>query len=149
MAVWFHGTTQENAEKILQEGFQPGTYFGKHLEDAVHFGGGYVFEVYFKEAPTKNWQWRCSEVIPPSAILNLIRYQPEVVHWSPEAARQMKANHFEEEGFTICDTCDGRGQMEAYPPLTHWRDRETCTVCKDCGGYGSRDKRDWMRSQLV
>ena len=41
--VWFHGTnSKEVVSEIEREGFQAGTYFAQHMEDAVIFGGAYV-----------------------------------------------------------------------------------------------------------
>jgi hypothetical protein len=34
----YHGTTPENAKKIEQEGFNPGTYFAYQKDDAKRFG---------------------------------------------------------------------------------------------------------------
>ncbi len=45
--ICYHGTNWRSAQAILREGFKPGTYFAFHLEDAVGYGGPYVFEVGF------------------------------------------------------------------------------------------------------
>ena len=37
--VWFYGTnSKEMVSEIEREGFQEGTYFAQHMEDAVVFG---------------------------------------------------------------------------------------------------------------
>jgi len=46
--ICFHGTKRQNAYKILKTGFKKWTYFAKHLEDALGYGGKYVFEIYFE-----------------------------------------------------------------------------------------------------
>jgi len=67
--VWFHGTSNENAEVIRKEGFRVGTYFAHHMEDAVKFGGPHVFfvKVHFN-VEAERWQVTCSNPIPASAI---------------------------------------------------------------------------------
>ena len=68
MSVWFHGTTKENAKVILADGFKAGTFFGKHLEDALHMGGDYIFEVWFDQYPTGCWEYVACERVPPEQI---------------------------------------------------------------------------------
>ena len=43
----WHGTDEEGSVSITKEGFRPDTYFANHLEDALEFGGPYVFMVKF------------------------------------------------------------------------------------------------------
>lgn len=80
--ICFHGTSKENADKILIEGFNPSTYFAKHLEDALAFGGEYVFYVRFKEngfeGPSE-WQFHLRERVLPDKIWKLIRYSKDVL----------------------------------------------------------------------
>lgn len=47
LLIVYHGTTRQNATKIKQNGFKPHTWFAKHLEDAVFYGGEYIFEAVF------------------------------------------------------------------------------------------------------
>jgi hypothetical protein len=54
--VCFHGTNKKAAELILEEGFNIGTYFAFHLEDAIEYGGNYIFEVLF-EIEKQGWQF--------------------------------------------------------------------------------------------
>ena len=66
--IWWHGTESEAiATKILCAGFSPGSYFAKHLEDALEFGGNHIFAVILPENP--NWQICVSEVVPKEDIL--------------------------------------------------------------------------------
>jgi hypothetical protein len=68
--VYFHGTQPENVEAIKQDGFKEGTYFARHMEDAVAFGGPCVFSVnvHFETPPLDGWQVICANAIPPAAI---------------------------------------------------------------------------------
>ena len=68
--VWFHGTSRENAEIIKRDGFKAGTWFARHMEDAVEFGGPYVFwvKVKFSAVPSANWQVCCENALPPMTI---------------------------------------------------------------------------------
>lgn len=67
--IWFHGTDWRSALKIQRDGFRAGTWFARHMEDAVEFGGDCVFwvKVRFSRAPMK-WQACSSNQIPASAI---------------------------------------------------------------------------------
>ena len=53
--IAYHGTNKEAAESIKLTGFRQGTYFAYHKEDAIEFGGKYVFEVEFSDDPVR---WR-------------------------------------------------------------------------------------------
>jgi len=151
MPLWFHGTIEENVESILREGFRIGTYFGRHLEDAIHMGGEWVFEVFFEKDPGPSWQ-ACNfdRVVPPTDIHSLIRYEPTLLHWNETIPPRLKAAYYlrEGNGHTVCPTCEGRGQLESYPPLTRWRDMKKITVCEDCGGYGSPERLREMHDSL-
>jgi hypothetical protein len=134
--VWYHGTTKENAENILKEGFRAGTYFGQHMEDALHFGGDIVFEVWFSKPPSEDWQWVCPEAVPISKILTVIALQPSLIYWSTEAHQMKNKDLFLEDGLQICEKCKGKGQLEECPPLERWKDMDTVTVCPVCKGHG-------------
>ena len=75
LVICYHGTDKENAENIGVNGFKQGTYFATHLEDALEFGGEYIFEVMFNtalsEIPYKDWDWQfiAKELIPPDRIV--------------------------------------------------------------------------------
>lgn len=75
--IWFHGTHYALAAKIEREGFKPGTWFARHMEDAVAFGGNCIFwvRVTFDKTPLK-WQVHCVNRIPASSIerrMDLVR----------------------------------------------------------------------------
>jgi hypothetical protein len=148
---WYHGTTEQIAKVILEKGFRPATYFGKHMEDALNFGGAFVFEVFFETDPSANWQWRNSETIPPSDIHCLFRLAPTVLHWNPEVAKRQRLLHLHEEfpGAELCETCEGRGQLEEYPPLVRWPDRPKVTPCATCHGYGALVRWEQMQEGSV
>jgi hypothetical protein len=69
--TWFHGTNEDSARLIIQTGFQPGTYFAKHMEDAIIFGGPCVFwiRVEWERKSLDGWQQISSNHIPSKAIV--------------------------------------------------------------------------------
>ncbi len=70
--IWYHGTrTAEEAAAIATGGFHPGTYFGRHLEDALGYGGPYIFEVAFPSSWTSEdgWQMVVPTSVPPDQIV--------------------------------------------------------------------------------
>ena len=77
--IVYHGTSKENAESIQRLGFKEGTWFALHLENALGFGGPYVFEVVMenKQLPSHagGWQFRAWEPIPPTQIASLCFYE--------------------------------------------------------------------------
>ncbi len=78
--IWFHGTNYHNALKIERNGFRVGTWFARHMEDAVAFGGSCVFwvRVKFDRVPLR-WQVHCTNSIPASAIIkrmDIVRVRP-------------------------------------------------------------------------
>jgi len=79
MKIWFHGTDPESAEQISRNGFQPGTWFAEHLEDALEFGGDVVFEVALEYRPVNdgNWQMCIVDAIPFDAIVSITCYHAD------------------------------------------------------------------------
>jgi hypothetical protein len=77
--IWYHGTKLENVETIKRDGFKEGTYFARHMEDAVGFGGPFVFtvEIHFESPPLDGWQIVCANAILPSAIKEVRVVKPE------------------------------------------------------------------------
>ncbi|HJU28470.1 MAG TPA: hypothetical protein VJ718_04835, partial [Candidatus Binataceae bacterium] len=57
-----------------EQGFLAGSHFARHLEDALAFGGRFVFEVAFERDPA-NWQFVEPERVPPDRIVSLRKYQ--------------------------------------------------------------------------
>jgi len=68
--ICYHGTNKKAAEFILNEGFKPDTWFARHLEDAISYGGNHIFEVMFKvKGLPPNWQFRNLERVSVSRIV--------------------------------------------------------------------------------
>ena len=80
----YHGTTKRNAEKILKTGFKKGTWFALHLEDALEFGGEYVFRVGFNDDVSRYyWQFKTIEKIPISdRVISLKKYDIKTIRIS-------------------------------------------------------------------
>ena len=70
--ICYHGTNREAARSILKEGFWPDTWFATRREDALTFGGPYIFEVDFEDDPIlKEWQFHHPAPIPADRIVAL------------------------------------------------------------------------------
>ena len=74
--ICFHGTDAANAVRIRREGFKKGTFFAKHLENALEFGGTWVFQICFDVAllPPGCWQFRIREKKSHVDIVRLTHY---------------------------------------------------------------------------
>lgn len=143
-AVWFHGTTKSASDIIVQEGFQAGTYFARHLEDALHMGGEYIFEVWFGADPSADWQWVTPEPVSADQIMSVYRLEPTVIFDSQECrlrvATQLLREKYGRGSVGVCAPCQGRGQEEYYKPFVRWRgagDELPATACKVCKGHGA------------
>jgi len=80
--LFYHGTTKENAEKILKSGyFKEYTYFANHLEDALEFGGDYVFFVWFEGdgRSMRKWQFKYEGKKSIADVQRLVRYAKEAI----------------------------------------------------------------------
>src|SRR3989344_7924290 len=75
--IAYHGTNRKGALGIIKTGFKPYTHFAQHLEDALEFGGSWVFSVYFKKVPNV-WQFLNKHNIPTTKIKRLTQYRPIV-----------------------------------------------------------------------
>lgn len=83
--IVFHGINKkEVVNKVLKTGFKKGTYFARHLEDAICFGGRYVFYVAL-EVFGDNWQIVCKQNIPPERIKQLIDFNPKELYYNQKA----------------------------------------------------------------
>ena len=82
--IWFHGTDEDTALLIQKEGFNPGTYFAAHMEDAVHFGGMVVFHVRVRwESPSMDgWQVVSSNHIGKDQIRGITVFKEAVIYES-------------------------------------------------------------------
>ena len=91
--IHWHGTWKEQADAILREGFAPNTHFAMHMEDALAFGGPFVFEVWF-DFKSVDWQFVSDSVIPPDRIKSLTKFQSEVLH----GQNDYRSHRYEEFG---------------------------------------------------
>lgn len=79
MILAYHGTVENNVIPIQHSGFRMGTYFAFKVEDALEFGGPYVFTVGFSSDPLMwhgvpdGWQFWIQEQLPPFSIVNVSR----------------------------------------------------------------------------
>lgn len=138
MPYWYHGTSRRTAHEILKYGFEQGTYFARSMEDALNFGGHWIFEVWFDEDPLPYpaWQWRCPEVVSPNQIHLLVKLEPSIIYRSRIVERLVKISQLE-PGQTFCENCQGQGQLEDCPPYqSYWRENKPCTACPECKGHG-------------
>lgn len=74
MIICYHGTNEENAKSILQQGFRPYTFFARHMEDAIAFGGEHVFEIAMHEVPD-GWQFMFNTWIDSNQIVSYNIYR--------------------------------------------------------------------------
>ena len=86
MIICFHGTRKRAVKGILCKGFRKDTYFARHLEDALEFGGPYVFFVRFEENEFVGlrwngwWQFHPSRAIPATKIEKVVKYSQLLIH---------------------------------------------------------------------
>lgn len=143
MCVYYHGTSKENADLIIKEGFKEGTYFTWDLHSALVMGGMYIFGIFFEDKDISNyWEWRNSKVIHPDKILYLRKFDVECLYDNEiESGKATHKNHkkYFKEFFKIdvifCEKCKGRGQLNNQPKYGGWG-KEKCIVCPDCKGHG-------------
>ena len=72
LTICYHGTNAAAARQIVGRGFARGTHFATHLEDALGYGGGHLFEVAFPtdSVPPDRWQFIIGRRVPPSRIVS-------------------------------------------------------------------------------
>ena len=86
--IIFHGTPdKKTADRILKTGFKKGTYFARHLEDSLEFGGKYIFYVVML-VNGDDWQI-VSDKISPSAITRLVNINPKELYSNNKAADKL------------------------------------------------------------
>jgi len=76
--ICYHGTDAGAAEAILCVGFRPNTHFAANLQDAIGYGGPWVFEVMF-DHPPEGWQWVSSVAVSKEKIVSLRNYDVHTV----------------------------------------------------------------------
>lgn len=67
----------------METGFDKWTYFAAHLEDALAFGGPFVFAVWFPDEPT-HWQFRIRRRISPKRIKSLTVFMSMTLYGEPQ-----------------------------------------------------------------
>ena len=82
MITAYHGTSPENARKILSCGyFYAGTYFAFRKQDAVKFGGPVVFKAEFDpigfnntnlDDPINDWQFHLRTTLDVDSTVKLM-----------------------------------------------------------------------------
>jgi hypothetical protein len=76
----YHGTSKENADKILNKGFKPDSWFARHIEDALGMGGSTILCVKFENKfIPKGFQFHVLNAIPKESVQKVIAIQ-EVIH---------------------------------------------------------------------
>lgn len=84
MQICYHGTSEENANSIQKNGFNHGSWFAKNLQDALAFGGSYIFEVAFEKPLPDHWQFHAEIVIPPERIVSQKVYTQKLIFENSE-----------------------------------------------------------------
>lgn len=80
LVICYHGTTRECAEIIRAKGFAKNAPFTTTLEDALEFGGKYVFGVAFEtKSVPKIWAFKISKKKSVKDIVFLNKYEKEVI----------------------------------------------------------------------
>jgi len=70
--LYWHGTNRKNASAILKSGyFQKDTWFANHMEDAISFGGQYVFTIVLEMEKHNRWQVCLSRPLSIDNMLSL------------------------------------------------------------------------------
>ena len=81
--IVYHGTDRKSARSIRESWFREGTWFARHLEDALGFGGSYVFEVVMESSRLPShvggWQFMTAEAVPITQIQALRVYKQKVL----------------------------------------------------------------------
>ena len=81
--TFYHGTNKDNAKIIKKNGFKRGTFFSTHLEDAVGYGGSYVFQVSIKlDYDHIYWEYVSRRKIPARQIVKLTIYSSKKLFYN-------------------------------------------------------------------
>jgi len=70
--IVFHGTTKENADKIKKEGFKPGCFFAKDINDSYKFGDHIL--IVKMRVKHKFWEIRRNSKVDKSKIIGEIPF---------------------------------------------------------------------------
>ncbi len=141
MPHWYHGTNKKNANIIRREGFKEGTFFAKHVEDAIGMGGDYIFWVWFENNPTEYWEWVSDRIISPNKIYALDHIVPNEIFLNKKLDLHIKKSLVKKRTNgkkRLCEHCQGRGQMEIIPRYSRGFGKQKITTCPVCNGYGCK-----------
>lgn len=121
MKIWFHGTNADAAESIRREGFRVGTWLARNLQDALAFGGPWVFEVALggeRISPDAGWQIHTLEPIPPDRIVALTAFTQQVVFDNPGLRREVFESNADGSIDGFAGKVEGHRWPEPMPPAT-------------------------------
>jgi len=90
--IVYHGTNEKAAEQIKSQGFKAWSWFATHLEDAIAFGGEYIFSVAYEDPPV-NWQFMSPYGILPDRIVSLSKIDKAVLHENKELREEIFAEN--------------------------------------------------------
>ncbi len=139
-SVYYHGTSKENANIILKEGFKEATYFTWDLHSALVMGGIHIFAIYFPDKEIIDyWEWISDKVISAKEILYYRVFTVECIYDNEDAREAVtKLNHIKERGKDIihCTKCKGHGQLNKVYEYVAWRKDDKLIVCDICKGFG-------------
>ena len=133
--IAYHGTDEATAQIILMEGFKESTHFARHLEDALAFGGAYVFAVLFEDEDEwfgLGWQTVYPQSVSNEKILWLQKFEGS---WLFQNYKLTAEQDRETSNYGDCQKCGGAGEYRqgGFIRDDRWR---LCLACEDCRGYG-------------
>jgi hypothetical protein len=90
--IWYHGTSKKNAKLILKTGFKKETWFARNLQDAIAYGGSYVFEVMLDidETDKESWQICHENKVKIKYIISLTHYYIQILFEDDELRKRVK-----------------------------------------------------------
>lgn len=90
MIICYHGTDAESVEAIRAHGFRVGTFFARHLEDALGYGGEYILEVAFEKREVgSGWQFTIHESVPPERVVKITRIETDVLYENKDLRKRV------------------------------------------------------------
>jgi len=87
---YYHGTDKKTADLIMKNGFKRGSFFATHMEDAVGYGGNYVFEVSIRLPYDHTyWEYVTPVKIPARQIMRLFRFNTTEIYKNEKLGNRM------------------------------------------------------------
>lgn len=150
MSIWFHGTHKRRTfRSICKNGLAAYSYLTPYLDTAISMGGKFIIAVWYKEDPTKYWQYRDPEIIPPSRFLYAKRFWQRIIFHNLEQEEIKRRDQLlSSPNAKICESCNGHGELGVKTNSNYikmsgasfkrgtWR---KCKICSDCHGRGIVD----------